>query len=673
MPCFDVRVDHAVAYSGSFPSPDQEVVHREPGGTDRGAVAHQGLPFPLIESFLAKQQRTAPGYSPESGHELVDWVKERLLMPFEEWSSLLAAMVRDHGTAARELMLQVTGRIAVLGVPGAASPLIGAVEMLPEIARGLQREPGEIGVSPLLDDEVSTQALQRSLQKMSLRSGGGYGGTGADREDPSSVKLLGTFLCYYGPVELSWLKRTLALPDETLREAVHALEESGLALLDQFTEESLAPEICDAANLESLLRMLRRSRRPSFEALELAALPLFLASFQGLTKRGDSIDDLRARLDQLLGLPLWASAWEEEVLPARIEPYFTAWLDSLMQTSDLLWFGCGPRRLSFAFPEELELFQEGKVRESETDAELVARLIPDPNGRYSLPAISLSSGLPVASVTAELWKLAFKGEFSNDSFASVRKGILNRFVRHQAEQGTTHRSLRHIPARRWHREQESTGNWYLLPREKPVPDPLAREEMNKDRVRVLLDRYGILFRELLLRELPALQWRRLFRTLRIMELSGELLSGNFFDGIAGLQFMSPEAYRQLAAGLPRDAVYWVNAADPASLCGTGLEGLPDRLPARLPSTHLVYHGVHLVLVFKRYGEDLEIQAPPDDPQFPEYLSFFRVLLAREFNPAKRIFVERINGGPAAKSAYAETLKAFGFQESYKGLELWRRY
>jgi ATP-dependent helicase Lhr and Lhr-like helicase len=190
---------------------------------------------------------------------------------------------------------------------------------------------------------------------------------------------------------------------------------------------------------------------------------------------------------------------------------------------------------------------------------------------------------------------------------------------------------------------------------------------------VLLDRYGILFRELLLRELPALQWRRLFRTLRIMELSGELLSGNFFDGIAGLQFMSPEAYRQLAAGLPRDAVYWVNAADPASLCGTGLEGLPDRLPARLPSTHLVYHGVHLVLVSKRYGEDLEIQAPPDDPQFPEYLSFFRVLLAREFNPAKRIFVERINGGPAAKSAYAETLKAFGFQESYKGLELWRRY
>jgi ATP-dependent Lhr-like helicase len=443
-----------------------------------------------------------------------------------------------------------------------------------------------------------------------------------------------------------------------------------LVVLDQFTEESQAAEVCDAANLESLLRMLRRSRRPPFEALELAALPLFLASFQGLIRRGATLDDLRARLDQLLGLPLPASTWEEEILPARLEPYFSAWLDSLMQTSDLLWFGCGLRRLTFAFPEELDLFLEGKGRGAVGDAPLAGRLLPDPNGRYSLPAISLSSGLPAATVTAELWKLAWRGEFSNDSFASVRKGILNRFVRREVPPAGPQR---HTLARRWHREQEGTGNWYLLPREKALSDPLEREELNKERVRVLLERYGILFRELLQRELPPLQWRGLFLTLRIMELSGELLSGNFFNGIAGLQFMSQEGYRMLAGGLPQDAVYWLNATDPASLCGAGLDGMPDRLPARLPSTHLVYHGVRLVLVSRRYGKELEILAPPDEPRFAEYLSFFRVLLTREFNPLKRIFVERVNGEPAATSPYAEALQAFGFQSAYKGLELWRRY
>ena len=649
------------------------------------------LPTSLIREFQAKQQRTAPGYAPETAHELFDWVKERDLIPHDEWLQLLGAMERDHAVVPRDLMVQLAGRVAFLGIPGAVVPLVGALETLPELARGLARAPGEIALAPLLEDEWSHQALQRSLQKMSVRQAGApitpitpitpsspitpitpseISEVAAAAENPSTVRLLSSFLCYYGPVQLSWLQQTLALPKDRLFEALHELEESSLVLLDQFSEESSAPEVCDAANLEALLRMLRRSRRPAFEALELAALPLFLASFQGLTRPGSSLDDLRARLDQLLGLPLPAASWEEELLPARLEPYFTSWLDSLKQTSGLLWFGCGQRRVAFAFPEELDLFQGGRPRGAESDAELIQRLLPDPNGRYSLPAISLGSRLPAATVTAELWKLAWKGEFSNDSFASVRKGILNKFVRRETSEVG---SPRHTLARRWHRDQEGTGNWFLLPRENPLPDLLAKEELNKDRVRVLLDRYGILFRELLLRELPALQWRGLFRTLRIMELSGELLSGSFFLGIPGLQFMSQEAYRDLTKGLPGDAVYWVNATDPASLCGSGLAGFPDRLPARLPSTHLVYRGVRLVLVSRRYGKDLELMTPPDDPQLPEYLAFFRVLLTREFNPLKRVFVERVNGEAAAVSPYATALKTFGFQMSYKGLELWRSY
>jgi ATP-dependent helicase Lhr and Lhr-like helicase len=653
------------------------------------------LPVTLIRDFQAKQQRSAPGYAPETEQELYDWVKERLLMPQGEWLQLLAAMERDSGAAPGELQAQNAGKIALVSVPGAAAPLVCAVEMLPEVVRGLslelarvgvpsllegkpgrigapvsQDKPGRIAVAPLLDDEPSRQALQRSLARMPAWQSGSYASAEAGQEEPSAERLLATFLSFYGPVQHSWLQQTLAMPEEVLLEALRALEESGLVLLDQFGEGSSEPEICDAANLESLLRMLRRSRKPAFEALELAALPLFLACHQGLTRRGGSLDELRARLDQLLGMPLAAGAWEEEVLPARLEPYFSSWLDSLMQTSDLLWFGCGPKRVAFAFPEELDLFREGSVRGAQGDAELLRRLLPDPNGRYSLPAISLSSGLPAAAVTADLWKLAWKGELSNDSFASVRKGILNKFVRRQAEAGATQR---HPLARRWHKEQEGSGNWYLLPREKPLTDLLAGEELNKDRVRVLLDRYGILFQELLQRELPPLQWRGLFRTLRIMELSGEIVSGSFFTGIPGLQFMSQEAFRMLSGGLPGETVYWVNATDPVSLCGSGLEGLPYRLPARLPSTHLVHRGERLVLVSKRFGKDLELLVPPEEPQLPEYLAFFRTLLTREFNPLKRVFVERINGVPAATSPYAAVFREFGFQVAYKGLELWRKY
>ena len=626
------------------------------------------IPSDLIRLFEAKRQRTAKGYAPDSGRELIDWVKERLLIPRQEWLRLLDAMERDHGISSEELIPQVAARLISLEISGAAAPLIGAIEMLPEIVRGLAREWREVRIDPLSLAPGVQEELDRSVEKIKTRQSEEYRADRESEEDSPTASFLGRWLAYYGPVEVSWLRGTLALPDSLRSDALQSLEEAGLVLLDQFKEESRRPEICDAANLESLLRMLRRSRKPVFEALDLSYLPLFLATFQGLVLRGSSADDLRDRLEQLLGAPLPVGLWEEEVLPARLHPYFSAWLDSLMHTSDLLWFGCGNKKSSFAFPEDLDLFLEPDHSSSPPP------LIPDPNGHYSLAAICSISGLPPATVTAELWKLAWRGELSNDSFVSVRKGILNKFVRREAEQhrdrGMGHRRM---TANRWNRTQDSSGNWFLLPEPQDSPDVLEREERNKDRVRVLLERYGILFKELLQRELPPLQWGRLFRTLRIMEMSGEILSGNFFTGIPGLQFISRDAYRVLEQGLARDTIYWLNAADPASLCGSGLEGVREELPSRLPTTHLVYHGTRLVLISKRYGQHLEITARPDAPHLPDYLAFFKVLLSREFNPLKRVSVDRINGQPAATSPYAAALKSFGFQESYKGLELWRRY
>jgi len=627
------------------------------------------LPAQLIRMFEAKQQRTAEGYCPDSPRELIDWVKERLLIPRAEWLELLAAMEREHGLLPRELLAQVAERLALLSIPGASAELVVAVEMLPEVARGLARSWQELTLSPLFDDRSLQEPLRVAAERIMARPAAAQE-EGAEEDDSSPTRFLGKWLGFYGPVELSWLRRTLALPEPLLDDTLHALEEGGLVLRDQFGEASREPEICDAANLETLLRMLRRSRKPPFEALDLACLPLFLASFQGIVRRGDSLDDLRTRLEQLLGTPLPAGAWEEEVLPARLEPYLNPWLDSLLQSSDLLWFGCGAKRLSFAFPEDLDLFLEGDAGESDQQAGLLNRLIPDPHGRYSLPAIGAVSGLPSGAVTEELWKLAWQGKLTNDSFVSVRKGILNKFMRHEAEH---RRELRRLTASRWNRAQETAGNWYLLPVTQASPDVLEQEERNLDRVRVLLERYGILFRELLLRELGPMQWGKLFRTLRIMEMSGELLCGSFFSGIPGLQFVSHEAYRQLEKGLPLESVYWLNATDPASLCGSGLEGIREELPARLPSTHLVYRGAQLVLVSRRYGKELDFRVPSDDSRLTEYLAFFKTLLTREFNPIKRITVETINGIPAARSPYGKVLLEFGFEEAYQGLELWRKY
>ncbi len=134
-----------------------------------------------------------------------------------------------------------------------------------------------------------------------------------------------------------------------------------------------------------------------------------------------------------------------------------------------------------------------------------------------------------------------------------------------------------------------------------------------------------------------------------MELSGEAVSGQFFTGIPGLQFASQEAVRLLQSPQQeRESIFWLSAADPASLCGVELESL-GFLPARQCTSMLVFHGARLVMVARRGGAHLETLVPSDDPHLPEYLAVLREQLQRQFMPIRRLRVEQVNGEPAAKS------------------------
>jgi ATP-dependent Lhr-like helicase len=217
------------------------------------------------------------------------------------------------------------------------------------------------------------------------------------------------------------------------------------------------------------------------------------------------------------------------------------------------------------------------------------------------------------------------------------------------------------------------GNWHLLPRPELPEDLLETEERRKDRVRLLLDRYGILFRELLQREWPALRWHAVFRALRIMELSGEVISGVFFNGISGPQFISQKAFHRLQRKLPEEAIYWINAADPASLCGIQMDSLRGMLPPRVAGTHLVYQGKDLKVISKRNGKDLSFFIPQGDPGLPKTFGFLEHLLTRKFQPLKRITIEFINGEKATESPYVAALRtAFDVSVDPKEVVLFRK-
>ncbi len=618
------------------------------------------VPAELIARLDAKLKRTEPGYSPASAPELLDWIRDRLLVPEPEWRDLAAAVRRDHDQDAADWLAAQSRSLCWLSWPGVLHPLLASLEAVPRVLIAFRLLLPDLTLQPAAGAVRETELRRRAEE--ALRSGPG----------PDEVYdlsgLLAAWLPFYGPLRLEQAAGLLGATRERLIEALEPLVQQRSVVVDQISEADTGVEVCDTENLEILLRMTRRFRQPSFTPLPIEQLPLFLALYQGLTRQSSSVEEMQQRLEQLFGWPAPVGTWEESVLPARIRAYRSDTLDMLLTTTDLIWFGCGEQRISLAFQQDLELFRPGGEQGETADGELDG-LIPARRGHYSFFEIAEHAHLDTVHATERLWKQAWKGNVTTDTFRTVRKGILSGFRAQDLPAAD-----RPLPRRsgfdRWKASRPLEGHWHRIDQQPADHDVIDDEELAKERVRQLFRRYGILFRGLLQNELPPLQWRNIFRSLRLMEFSGEVTSGYFFRGPAGPQFIAPDALRMLREPLPDDAVFWINAADPASLCGAGL--VPG-LPPRVLSSHLVYHGARLVMVSRRLGRAVEVQVSPGEPRLPDYLALFRDLVQRDFNPLSRVIVETINGGPAVKSPFADAFRKVGFRASHATLELWREY
>lgn len=634
---------------------DDTPAGRAAGGLSRkllDQVLHSSQLRPRIDPRLAREleqrlQRLRPGYAPSTPVELLDWLKERLLVPAGEWEALFAACRRDAPEFPSELPETIAKKIVSVTLRGSLTRHLCALENLPLLTR-------------LFPVEQAGTAAKEAPRRQGAAEGG------MDR-----AGFLAQWLSCYGPIARTRVEEAFGLGRDQADLLLEELVEDGRVVVDSILEGSETEEVCVTDNLDRLLRMARLARQPSFQPLSIDHLPLFIASYQGLTRPGRTIEELQSRLERLFGFPSAARLWEEEILPARMENYHPAWLDSLLHSTPLIWYGAGKETVAFALETELESFAVPRGRELERAREL----FPDVRGRYGLFDIAAHAGLSTEQAARRLWELTWKTVTSNDSMETLRKGILNGFEpagtlseRHDGR-GMTRRGAMN----RWAAGRPIQGSWRLLDLPAAQPEGIEAQELDRERARILFDRYGILFRELLENEAEPLRWRRLFPVLRLMELSGEILSGYFFEGIPGVQFISYEAFRCLREGLDQEKIWWLNAKDPASLCGIGLEGLKGRLPRRVPTTHLVLHGKRVVLESTKNGRELTIHMPPDHPRLHEALGFFKALLSRWFNPPKGIVVEKINGTAAEQSEFRHALLEFGFVAGYRGLELWRRY
>ncbi len=612
-----------------------------------------------VAEFEEKRHRNHPGYAPDTPLELLEWVKERLLISETEWEILLTRAVADSGGEKETLTEPIRKKLwhmVVTTQTGDSHSLVVASENAPAIARALYPGRKDIRwVQAKGEKEVSFLPEAPSF--------------GKEDPFPTAMDLLDQWLRFYGPVTVDFIRQTLALDRSILSDLLSDLLETGVIVSGSLVRGSGEERICHLETFETLLRMARSRQMATIPPRPIEDLAPVLARFQGLTGTMDKSQGLADCLQPLLGLSLPAALWETEIFPARLAGYDPRWMDELMQTSGLMWVGRPGKRLIFCHEEDLDLFHDdpentdGEANGGVEASEAPARLFPDHRGRYPLVALLGDPPLPSIEVRKRLWDGVWAGAVTNDTMAALREHLAKGALADKGERT-------HIPAaaslkirsRRYRRKGatntvfSSAGNWRLIASVKPPEGLMEKEELAKDRVRLLLDRYGILFRQRLAREEPVLQWPALFRSLRLMELSGEVVSGCFFTDIPGPQFASRKMLRLIKETLPETAVFWLCAQDPASVCGLGIKALKGGVPRRLAGSHLVYAGRRLALVSEAKGKRVTIHLPVDHERLADCLQVFDHLLIRRVDPLPSITVETINGIDAPESPYLPVLR-----------------
>jgi ATP-dependent Lhr-like helicase len=179
------------------------------------------------------------------------------------------------------------------------------------------------------------------------------------------------------------------------------------------------------------------------------------------------------------------------------------------------------------------------------------------------------TGLLPSQVEEALSELAALGFVTSDSFDGLRALLVpsNKRPTFGRNEGKRRRKTNLASI-------EFAGRWSLI-RKEPALESIGAYSAHRDAAvekfaRVLLRRYGVVFRRLVERESFAVTWYELGRIYRRWEARGEIRGGYFVAGVSGEQFALPEAIgllRSIRKTAASNELITLSAADPLNLHG----------------------------------------------------------------------------------------------------------
>ena len=394
----------------------------------------------------------------------------------------------------------------------------------------------------------------------------------------------------------------------------------------------VSTEWCHRRLLARIHRLTMDGLRKQIEPVGVDVFLRFLTRHHGISwshRRGGA-NGLFEVIAQLQGLDLPAIAWERDILAQRIENYRAEWLDEICLTGEVGWGRLFPAprnpdkskttvNLTRVAPISFFLREDASWLCARTPAIDLTGLSSSTNqvfellnSRGAMFAADLASATRMLNDQLEdaLGELVSRGVLTADGFAGLRSLV--------SEKPTTSRRLIRQKVERKRATKAAVGRWSIRanvqidPETIPKPtkklaaipnsgrsaeedhvsdaikDKLNERQIVEDWAWQLLRRWGVVFRDLLMREDGAPNWYELLQVFRRLEARGEIRGGRFIAGVAGEQFALTDHVQQLRRlrdeGVKQEIVV-VSGADPLNL--VGIVTKHERVP-RTASNRVAY-------------------------------------------------------------------------------------
>lgn len=320
-------------------------------------------------------------------------------------------------------------------------------------------------------------------------------------------------------------------------------------------------EYCDTEVLRLLRRRSLAALRAEVEPVAPTTLGVFLPQWQRIGQlRG--VDGLYQAIEQLSGSPIPMSALESQILPSRVTNYRPEMLDELTTAGEVVWFG--HRQLpglkggkdaivslhlsdgaELTLPAVTAFTDNEELKDSELHQNLLSTM--QQGGAFFLGQLSAELEAAELSVSRALWDLVWAGFVTNDSVSSLRSMLgatgaspVSRAPARARSARSRFATLGRPLTENSTSVSQNSGRWSLLPGRDL--DPTRRLHATAT---VLMDRYGVVTRNVTSVEELEQPFSQIYRVLSTAESLGKVRRGYFIETLGGSQFAHEGAVEML--------------------------------------------------------------------------------------------------------------------------------